>query len=224
MLTLEQLHHDQQLQAMLAISDRQLDTMGYTDHGRRHRAIVCQRIADILTHSGADDTTIALGIIAGYMHDIGCAVARSQHAQSGAILAYPLLIDRGLQPSHAILVSNAIANHDESTGHPATDISAALILADKSDVHRSRVRTTKLDTQHQLIDVEDIHDRVNYSVVHSRLDVCSDKVAFCLTLDKQVASVSDYFEIFLGRMKMCRTAASVLGMTFQLVINDQVLS
>lgn len=224
MISLEQLRCDSEIQSLLAISDRQLDAMGYTEHGQRHRAIVCDRVGKILVCSGASEHTVALGVIAGYMHDIGCAVCRASHAHSGALLAYPLLTARGLGASDATLVANAIANHDEATGYASTDISAALILADKSDVHRNRVRHTKLDNKFRLIDDDDIHDRVNYSVTDSRLDVSQHMVKFSFVLDNDVASISDYFEIFLGRMKMCRGAARVLGLNFVLEINGQVLS
>ena len=226
MLTLSQLQNDLEIQTLLNLADHQLDVMGYTEHGARHRGVVCSRTQQILQSSGATAREIELGKMAAYLHDVGCFVARQSHAQSGALLAYQLLRSRGMDVSDCAIVSNAIANHDEQTGHPCSNVSAALVLADKSDVHRDRVRPTKLNGELLLINASDIHDRANYSVISSDVlvDGASKTIVLQLGLDANVSSAMDYFEIFLGRMKMCKQAANVLGFVFNLKVNGQILA
>ena len=226
MLTLNQLKSDLEIQTLLSLAEHQLDVMGYTEHGARHRAIVCARTEKILKSANATTHELELGKISAYLHDIGCFVARQSHAQSGALLVYRLLRERDMDVSDCAMVSNASANHDEQTGHPCSKVSAALVLADKSDVHRDRVRKGKLDSQSTLINLGDIHDRVSYSVISSEVDVdgTSKKIVLRLGLDANVSSAMDYFEIFLGRMKMCKESAKVLGFTFNLEVNGQILA
>ncbi len=225
-LTVKQLQQDSQIQELLRLSDMQLQVMGYTDHGERHRTIVVKRALKILQAADADEREQCLGAIAAYLHDIGCCINRHNHAQSGGIMLLPLLTARGMDYADSVIVANAVANHDEKTGCSCNKVAAALILADKSDVHRNRVRRDKLDERRKLKNKDDIHDRVNYSVIDSRLDVdaTAKQIVFRFVLDSNVASAMEYFEIFLGRMKMCKQAATVLGMTFNLEINGQILA
>ena len=157
-------------------------------------------------------------MIAGYLHDIGNLVNRVEHSQSGAVMAFRILTNMDLDASEVSEVVTAIGNHDEGTGRPVSAIAAALILADKSDVRRSRVRNTDESSF-------DIHDRVNYSVISSELKINEDttKITLKLDVDTNYGSVMDYFEIFMQRMILCRKAAQALGMSFKLVINDQPL-
>ena len=167
---------------------------------------------------GYDDRTVELAKIAGYLHDIGNLVNRKDHSQSGAVMAWSILNDMHCDPEELATIVTAIGNHDEGTGVPVNAVAAALILADKSDVRRSRVRNTDISSF-------DIHDRVNYSVKKSTLKINEDKtlVKLKLTVDTKFGSVMDYFEIFLGRMILCRKAAECLGLQFKLIINEQQL-
>lgn len=225
-VTVQQLQKDSDIQNLLRMSDQQLESMGYTDHGERHRVIVCQRVGKILEASNASPKEKQLGELAGYLHDIGCCINRHNHAHTGGIMALRLLAERGMNAHDCAVVANAIANHDEKTGYSCNKVASALILADKSDVHRNRVRSNKLSEDRTLINKEDIHDRVNYSVIDSKLDIDTDskRIIFRFVLDSNVSSAMEYFEIFLGRMKMCKQAAEVLGMTFNLEINGQILA
>ena len=224
MIDMSTLQKDDEIVALLKQGEQQLEYMGYTEHSERHRQIVARRVARILKTMGCDENTCRLGEIAAYLHDIGCAINRHAHAQSGALLAYDLLRSRGMEATEATLVANGIANHDEQHGFPSTAIAAALILADKSDVHKNRVRKDKLDEHRRLIDYEDIHDRVNFSVLDSKLiiDTEGKKIIFQFQLDSNVSSAMDYFEIFLGRMKMCQNAAKFFGLEVNLEINGQI--
>mgnify|MGYP000925810475 FL=1 len=220
-MLLEDLRKDSEIKNMLTRAETQLEVMGYTEHSYRHINIVCNRLEKILRAVGASEKEIEIGKIAGYLHDIGNCVNRKDHSHSGAILAYFLLTKKGMSFLDAAEVMQAIGNHDEETGQVSTVISAALILADKSDVHRSRVRRLKVD-KNGLLDKNDIHDRVNYAVVKSDLLVDKDnkKIKFVFEIDKTICSPMDYFEIFLDRMKMCRVASAYLGYDFQLLINS----
>ncbi len=191
---------------------------GYTEHSHRHISIVSQRAGDILDTLGYPERTIELARIAGYLHDIGNCVNRTDHAHSGAILAYHILKDMGMPVEERTEIMMAIGNHDEQTGTAVSDISAALILADKSDVHRNRVSNMNLSTF-------DIHDRVNYAVSNAELKIDSKdrKVILNLTIDTQICPVLDYFEIFMDRTMMSKYAAKYLKIWFELVINDTKL-
>ncbi len=191
---------------------------GYTEHSHRHISIVSKRAGDILTKLGYPERTIELAKIAGYLHDIGNCVNRVDHAHSGAIMAFNILRDMGMPVEERTEIMMAIGNHDEKTGTAVSDISAALILADKSDVHRDRVTNQNLSTF-------DIHDRVNYAVTNANLELNSEerKVILNLTIDTKLCPVLDYFEIFMDRTMMSKYAAKYLKIWFELVINHTKL-
>ena len=191
---------------------------GYTEHSHRHISIVSKRAGDILEKLGYPERTVELARIAGYMHDIGNCVNRVDHAHSGAILAYNILKDMGMPVEERTEIMMAIGNHDEKTGNAISDISAALILADKSDVHRDRVTNKNLSTF-------DIHDRVNYAVTNAdlQLDAESRKVLLKLKIDTKICPVLDYFDIFMDRTMMSKYAAKFLKIWFELIINDTKL-
>ncbi len=191
---------------------------GYTEHSHRHISIVSKRAGDILTKLGYPERTVELAKIAGYLHDIGNCVNRVDHAHSGAIMAFNILKDMGMPVEERTEIMMAIGNHDEKTGTAVSDISAALILADKSDVHRDRVTNQNLSTF-------DIHDRVNYAVTNANLELNSEqrKVILNLTIDTKLCPVLDYFEIFMDRTMMSKYAAKYLKIWFELVINNTKL-
>lgn len=199
-------------------SDVVLGLMGYTEHAFNHVDKVARTAADILLEFGFSEREAELARIAGFMHDIGNIVNRDGHAQSGAIIAFNILTRLRMEPAEIALVVAAIGNHDEGNGYPVNSISAALTLADKSDVRRSRVRNQDFATF-------DIHDRVNYAVEESRLAVCREEklVSLLLSIDTKISSKMEYFEIFLHRMMMCRKAAIFLGATFELFMNKTKL-
>lgn len=191
---------------------------GYTEHSHRHISIVSKRAGEILEILGYPKRTIELVKIAGYLHDIGNCVNRNDHAHSGAILAYNILKDMGMPVEERTEIMMAIGNHDEQTGTAVSDISAALILADKSDVHRDRVSNMNLSTF-------DIHDRVNYAVSNANLKIDKEerKVILELSIDTAICPVLDYFEIFMDRTMMSKYAAKYLKIWFELVINNTKL-
>ncbi len=188
---------------------------GYTEHSHRHISIVSKRAGEILEILGYPERTVELAKIAGYLHDIGNCVNRTDHAHSGAILAYNILKDMGMPVEERTEIMMAIGNHDEQTGTAVSDISAALILADKSDVHRDRVCNTNLSTF-------DIHDKVNYAVTNASLNIDSKerRIILKLTIDTKISPVLDYFEIFMDRTMMSKYAAKYLNIWFELLIND----
>ena len=188
---------------------------GYTEHSHRHISIVSKRAGDILEKLQYPERTVELARIAGYLHDIGNCVNRTDHAHSGAILAYNILKDMEMPVEERTEIMMAIGNHDENTGTAVSDISAAIILADKSDVHRDRVVNTNLSTF-------DIHDRVNYAVTNAELKLDSEnrRIKLNLTIDTNLCPVLDYFEIFMDRTMMSKHAAKYLGLWFEVVIND----
>ncbi|MEG6611749.1 HD domain-containing protein [Pseudoclostridium thermosuccinogenes] len=214
LITLADVKRNDEVKTFMEIADMQLSVKGYTEHSFRHVGLVSGTAGKIAENLGFDDRDIELARIAGYMHDIGNAVNRMDHAHTGAILAYNVLTKMGMDHREAAKIMMAIGNHDENSGTAVSNISAALILADKSDVHRSRVRNRDFSTF-------DIHDRVNYAVESSRITVDSkEKIAALeLEIDTKISPVMDYFEIFLVRMTMCRKAAEFLGLKFQLIIN-----
>ena len=191
---------------------------GYTEHSHRHISIVSKRAGDILTKLRYPERTVELAKIAGYLHDIGNCVNRVDHAHSGAIMAFNILKDMGMPVEERTEIMMAIGNHDEKTGTAVSDISAALILADKSDVHRDRVTNQNLSTF-------DIHDRVNYAVTNANLELNPEerKVKLNLTIDTKLCPVLDYFEIFMERTMMSKYAAKYLKIWFELVINNTKL-
>ena len=218
MLTYETIRKDEAIQTYITRADESLAALGFTEHSFAHVCHVADMAGYILTTMGYDERTVELAKIAGYLHDIGNLVNRSEHSQSGAVMAWTLLQSMGCDPGELATIVTAIGNHDEGTGVPGNPVAAALILADKADVRRSRVRNQEISTF-------DIHDRVNYSVKKSELKINSDRtlVKLKLTVDTRYGSVMDYFEIFLGRMVLCRKAAERLGLQFKLIINEQQL-
>ena len=218
MLTYETIRKDEAIQTYITRADESLAALGFTEHSFPHVCHVADMAGYILTTMGYDERTVELAKIAGYLHDIGNLVNRSEHSQSGAVMAWTLLQNMGCDPGELATIVTAIGNHDEGTGVPVTPVAAALFLADKADVRRSRVRNQEISTF-------DIHDRVNYSVKKSELKINSDRtlVKLKLTVDTRYGSVMDYFEIFLGRMVLCRKAAERLGLQFKLIINEQQL-
>ena len=215
---LKDIKENKELDALIRGAQKQLNAIGYTEHGHRHISIVSKRAGDILEKLGYPERTVELTRIAGYMHDIGNCVNRVDHAHTGAILAYNILKEMGMPIEEITEIMMAIGNHDENTGTAVSDISAALILADKSDVHRDRVVNKNLSTF-------DIHDRVNYAVTNADLimDEKERKVTLNLTIDTKISPVLDYFEIFMQRTMMCKYAAKYLKIWFELIINDTKL-
>ena len=218
MITLKDIKENKELDALIRGAQKQLNAIGYTEHGHRHISIVSKRAGDILEKLGYPERTVELTRIAGYMHDIGNCVNRVDHAHSGAILAYNILKDMGMPVEERTEIMMAIGNHDENTGNAISDISAAIILADKSDVHRDRVVNKNLSTF-------DIHDRVNYAVTNANLDLDEKerKIILDLTIDTKICPVLDYFEIFMDRTMMSKYAAKFLKIWFELIINDTKL-
>lgn len=218
MITLEDVKKNLEVRALVESSQKQLNALGYTEHSIRHVSIVSERAGRVLETLGYPEDRIELAKIAGYMHDIGNCVNRVDHAHTGAILAYQILKDMGMDVEERTEIMMAIGNHDEQTGTAVSDISAALILADKSDVHRDRVVNTNLSTF-------DKHDKVNYAVTNAnfKLDKEERKVILDLTIDTKISPVLDYFEIFMERTMMSKYAAKYLGIWFELIINDTKL-
>ncbi len=214
MITYESVRKNPEICALIEAGNDVLGVIGFTDHGFAHVELTAKSAYDILETMGFDVRTCELAKIAGFMHDIGNAVNRSNHAMSGALLAFDLLRTMGSETKEAIAIMTAIGNHDEGTANAVTPMCAALILADKSDVRRSRVRANKQEF--------DIHDRVNYAVMDSSLNVLKDAgiVSLRLQIDTSICPVMDYFAIFLTRMTLCKSAAGFLGMDFELVINE----
>lgn len=218
MLTYEQITKSEAVRTYIIRADESLAALGFTEHSFAHVMHVAQTAGYILQTLGYDERTVELAKIAGYLHDIGNLVNRKDHSQSGAVMAWSILNDMACDPAETATIVTAIGNHDEGTGVPVNAVSAAMILADKADVRRSRVRNTDKSTF-------DIHDRVNYSVKKATLKINEEKTLIKLKLDvdTKYGSVMDYFEIFMGRMILCRKAAEKLGLQFKLIINEQQL-
>ena len=204
--------------AFIERADQCLENVGYTEHGHRHANLVSNIAYNILNHLAFEEQTCKLGAIAGYLHDIGNVINREGHERSGALIAMQVLPDIGLNNEEIALVASAIGNHEESTGEPINEVAAALILADKSDVHRTRVRNLNGAGF-------DIHDRVNFASQKSFLRVNNEKktITLELNIDINISQVMEYFEIFLSRMVMCRKAAEFLNCKFELIINKTKL-
>ena len=217
MLTYDEIRRDSEIRCYIERADASVASLGYTEHSFAHVGVSADRCRYILETMGYDARTVELAQIAAWLHDIGNLVNRVSHSQSGALMAFYLLRERGMDPVEIAEIVAAIGNHDEGTGTPVSPLAAALILADKSDVRRNRVRPDAAEY--------DIHDRVNYSVRESRLtiDEARTKIVLELTVDTQYGSVMDYFEIFMQRRLMCRRAAASLGLQFKLVIHGQTL-
>ena len=218
MMTLEDIKNNKEIEELILSSQKQLNALGYTEHSMRHISIVSNRAAKILETLDYPKDRIELAKIAGYMHDIGNCVNIVDHAHSGAILAYQILKEMGMNVQDRTEIMMAIGNHDEQTGTAVSDISAALILADKSDVHRDRVVNTNMSTF-------DKHDKVNYAVTNADfiIDKEQRKVTLDLTIDREICPVLDYFEIFMDRTMMSKYAAKYLNIWFELIINGTKL-
>ncbi len=218
MITLEDVKNNPEIKTLVECSQEQLNALGYTEHSVRHITIVSNRAGEVLTTLGYSEERVELAKIAGYLHDIGNCVNRVDHAHSGAILAYEFLKDMGMDTKKRAEIMMAIGNHDEQTGTAVNDISAALILADKSDVHRNRVLNPNISTF-------DKHDKVNYAVTEAKFRLSKEerKVTLDLTIDTKISPVLDYFEIFMDRTMMSKYAAKYLGIWFELIINDTKL-
>jgi len=218
MVSYEDIKHDPSISTYIKKADESLSCLGFTEHGFAHVGTVSKMAEYILRSLKASPHDIELARIAAHLHDIGNLVNRSEHSQSGAVMAFRILLAKGMCAEDVATVVSAIGNHDEGTGVPVDNISAALILADKSDVRRSRVRNRDVTTF-------DIHDRVNYSVTDSSLTVDreQEEITLRLEIDTEISSIMDYFEIFLERMLLCRKAAEKLGLRFRLKINGQSL-
>lgn len=216
MVSYESIRKNEAIKEYVTAADDSLRALGYTEHSFAHAGKVAECAAYILISTGHDEHTVELAKIAAYLHDIGNLVNRVEHSQSGAVMAFRILDKLGMPPKDIATVVTAIGNHDEGTGVPVNDVSAALILADKSDVRRSRVRNSDFATF-------DIHDRVNYSVESSTLTILegNKEIRLELKIDTAISSLMSYFEIFLERMMLCRRASDKLGLKFSLVINGQ---
>ena len=218
MLTYNDVTNNDAIKIYITRADEALGALGFTEHSFAHVMHVAEMAGYILATMGYDERSVELAKIAGYLHDIGNIVNRKEHSQSGAIMAWNLLNEMKCDPADIATIVAAIGNHDEGTGVPINAVAAALILADKADVRRSRVRNEDIATF-------DKHDRVNYSVKKARLTINEERteVDLKLTVDTQYSSVMDYFEIFMERMILCRKAAEKLGLRFKLFINEQQL-
>ena len=218
MVTFESIKQDASIRTYIQKADESLRALGFTEHSLAHVGLVAANSKYILETLGYEPRQVELVQIAAYLHDIGNLVNRIDHSQSGAVMAFRLLDHLHMDPAEIAEIVTAIGNHDEGTGTPVSPLAAALILADKSDVRRSRVRNEDVSSF-------DIHDRVNYSVTRAELKINESKTLIKLKLhiDTRYGSVMDYFEIFMNRMILCRTAAETLGLQFKLIINEQPL-
>lgn len=217
-ISFEDIEQDEEIRAMIAAADHNLGVLGYTEHGFRHVGLVSKIARGVMMRLGFDERNQDLAAIAGFTHDIGNVVSRHGHASTGAVIAHQILSARGMKPEDVIVIMSAIGSHGDDAGklgEPVHPVSAALILADKSDVHRSRVRVS------DPVDFDD-HDQMNYATTSSFLRVNADEKTITLELeiDTELASVMKYFELFLPRMQMCRRAANILEQTFRITIND----
>ncbi len=218
MISYEKIINSDVVRTYITSADESLAALGFTEHSFTHVLHVAETAGYILKTIGYDDETVEIAKVAGYLHDIGNLVNRKEHSQSGAVMAWSILNDIKCDPREIATIVTAIGNHDEGTGVPVNDVAAALILADKADVRRSRVRNRDFSTF-------DIHDNVNYSVIESVLEINEVKteIELKLTLDAEYGSIMDFFEIFMERMLMCRRAAEKIGLKFKLRINGQQL-
>lgn len=218
MITYESIKKNENIRTYILKADRSLGALGFTEHSFAHVCMVAETCGYILETLGYSEHEVDLAKIAAFLHDIGNVVNRSEHSQSGALMAFRLLDNLNMPAEDIAEIVTAIGNHDEGTGTPVSPIAAALILADKSDVRRTRVRNQEPTSF-------DIHDRVNYSVTKSQLKINEDKtlIKLKLNIDPHYGSVMDYFEIFMERMILCRKAAEFLGLQFKLFINEQQL-
>ena len=216
MITYNDIKNNEAVKAYIKKADESLLALGFTEHSFAHVGVVATRAEEILRAADATEHEIELVKIAAHLHDIGNIVNRREHSQSGAVMAFRILDNLNMDPYDIATIVTAIGNHDEGTGEAVNNVAAALIIADKSDVRRSRVRNNA--------EIKfDIHDRVNYSVYESSMGVDKENKSISLNLkiDTKISSVLDYFEIFTERMLMCKRAATALGLSFKLIINGQ---
>lgn len=218
-IKLDDVKNNKEFAALIDRANVNLEKMGYTEHGIRHVGYVSKTTANILRETGCDERTVELGAIAGWIHDIGNAVNRHNHGLTGAVMSMPLLEKMGMDMGEISVIIAAIGNHEEQSGVPVNEVSAALILADKSDTHRSRVRRKNFN-------LNDIHDRVNMSIKKNFLSVnnAEKTIRLGIIMDHEMSSIMDYFEIYLSRMILCEKAAQFLGYKFELVINGSVIN
>ena len=209
-----ELKDNEEIHSLIKKGNDNLGILGYTDHSEEHAKLVAERVAEILKKLGYKKNRAELAKIAGYMHDIGNAINRTHHAEYGSLLANDILKETDLSLEDRLTVVSAISHHDESTGGAVDDVSAALIIADKTDVRRDRVRKKPKACF-------DVHDRVNYAVTQSELNVNPDKkvITLSLEIDEKICTMYDYLNIFLGRMMMCQKASEILGVSFRLLVN-----
>ena len=219
-VTLEQLKAREDVRAFIARADHNMELIGYTEHGFRHADIVAARASRILAALCHDPRQAELAAIAGYLHDVGNVASRLSHPQIGAAIAYQVLHEMGMPPEELAEVLAGVANHEEDFGDPFGPVASAVIIADKSDVDRSRVRRSVPESQH------DAHDRINYAAIQNALEVDADErvIALKLSIATEIGSIMAYFELFLSRMVISRRAAEMLGCKFALVINDTRLA
>jgi len=219
LITLDDVKQNPKVTELITKANEYLGEIGYTEHGDRHCSLAASIAYNIMIRLGKGERRAQLAAIAGYLHDTGNVINRDYHAQTAAILAMQILGDMGMELKDIIEIAAAIGNHDEKDGSPVSDLCAAVILADKSDVHQSRVRTTEFIKQ-------DIHDRVNWAAKSSflRVDDIKKKIVLEIKIDTSISSVMEYFEIFLSRMTVCRHSAEYLGLQFELEINGQKLT
>ena len=217
-ITLEKIKKNPKIEVLVNHANDMLEHIGYTEHGRRHVGYVSKIAGDILEKLGYEERIVEIARIAGWIHDIGNSINRKHHGMNGALLLYPLLTEMGMDMEEIAVILSAVGNHEEETGTPVGPVSAALIIADKSDAHRTRVRRGKYDPF-------DIHDRVNYSIKDNKVtvDVASKNINYEMTMDN-TSSVMEYLQIFLTRMIMCEKAADFLGCTLNIVINGTIIN
>lgn len=217
-ITFEEIKKSEEIKTYIKQADASMETMGYTEHSFTHATLCAEVAGNLLNDLGYNEHDVELARIAAFMHDIGNLINRVDHAQSGALMAFRILDKMGMNPQDMAVIVTAIGNHDESTAYPVNAIAAAIIIADKTDVRRSRVRNRETI-------YFDIHDRVNYAVEKSRvqLNLEDRTLTLLLTIDTEMCSVAEYFEIFLGRMLLCRKAAEALKLTFKLCINGNTM-
>lgn len=213
-VTFQMVREDPEVHRYIVMANEMLSVLGFTEHGLRHIGLVAHRAMKLMETLGRPDRRRELAGIAALLHDMGNIVNRHAHGQTSALLAHAILTRMGMDPAEIATVMAAIGNHEEEIGNPVSDVSAALIIADKSDVHRSRVHKRDAATF-------DRHDRVNYAVTHCDLVTLPDEriIRLNLEVDTSIIAIMEYFEIFLVRMMMCRRAADYLGCRFELVIN-----
>lgn len=218
MITLKDVKQNEDAKQMINAANKTLEVLGYTEHGLRHVGFVSKTAADILTALGYDQRTVELAQITGYLHDIGNLVNRVNHGITGATIVIPMLLKMGMPMDEIVRISTAIGNHEEQVGKPVSEISAALIIADKADAHRSRVHK-------KIYDPEDIHDRVNYSIKQNNITVNKDAmiIKYDLVMDDN-SCVMDFFNIYFSRMQFCQKAAAFLGCKFILTINGMQMN